>query len=82
MKILIKVSETGRRVGDNNARARVPDALVDTLRDLNELGLGSRRLAYLYGLPRSSVAAILNYSRRNTAPRGHVVRIIGGKYDQ
>lgn len=57
-----------RTVGEKHHRAKVPDAVVVTLRDLHEREvepLGWRRLAHLFEINPETIKAIIYYRRRN-----------------
>lgn len=62
---LVAVNEQGRRIGEDHQRAKISDETVGRLRELHEAqGLGSRRLAKMFGLNRRTVQDILRYRTR------------------
>ena len=67
--MIVAVNEHGHRIGSSHHNARISDEIVDQLRDLHEDHLiGYRRLAKMFGLPRSVVQKICNYERRAQTP--------------
>lgn len=65
----VGVNEEGRRIGDGHPRTTITDADVKRMRDMHEFdGVGVRRIARLMGLRHTTVARILNFSRRNQIP--------------
>jgi hypothetical protein len=61
---MVALSEARRRCGETHPRARVPDVVVAAIRDAHESGIGLRRLARMFALPRSTVQGMCNYTRR------------------
>jgi len=62
---MVARSEAGRRCGESHPRARVPDSVVRAVRDAHEIeGMGLRRLAKRFGLPRATIQAWCSYTRR------------------
>ena len=76
IKLHRAISDCGRIIGESHPRAKLSDAMVETLRDLNEEGIGYRRLAKMFNLPRSTVACICQYTRRNAYSTRRVVSIV------
>lgn len=67
--VIIAVNEQGYRIGSSHHNCRISDETVDRLRDLHEEELlGYRKLAKMFGLPRSVVQKICNYERRAQTP--------------
>lgn len=67
--MIIAVNEQGYRIGSSHHNARIPQDVVDRMRDLHEDELiGYRRLAKMFGLSRSVVAKICKYERRAQTP--------------
>ena len=67
--MIVAVNEQGYRIGSSHHNARISDEIVDKLRDLHEEEeIGYRRLAKMFGLPRSVVQKICNYERRAQTP--------------
>lgn len=70
--MIIAVNELGYRIGESHHRARVPDEVIDQIRDLHEeQGIGYRKLAQMFGLRRCYVQQICNYTRRAQTPMGY-----------
>lgn len=70
--VKLRVSRTGRKIGEAHHNAKISDRLVQKLRDLNEnWGLGWRRLSAQFELSPNTVKAILNFRRRNTIFGGY-----------
>lgn len=66
---VIAVNENGYRIGASHHNARIPDDVIDKIRDLHEdQQIGYRRLAKMFNLPRSCVQKICNYERRAQTP--------------
>lgn len=71
-KKYVKISENGKRIGEDHHRAKLTDAEVDKIRELYETGLFSyRKLAREFGTNRSTIQMICRYERRNTHVAGH-----------
>lgn len=65
----VGLSEANIRCGQHHHRARISDALVETMRTMHEEdGLGYRRIARLLGLRVYTVRDIVSYRRRNVVP--------------
>jgi DNA invertase Pin-like site-specific DNA recombinase len=66
---VIALNENGYRIGASHHNARIPDSVIDQIRDLHEdQAVGYRRLAKMFNLPRSCVQKICNYERRAQTP--------------
>jgi len=66
---MIPVNEFGRRIGEGHPKAKLPDIVVNRIRDMHELeGLGYRKIARMLNIPRSTVQKICNYTRRAQIP--------------
>lgn len=76
IKLQRAISDCGRIIGESHPRAKLTDKQVDMLRDLNDEGIGYRRLAKMFNLPRSTVACICQYTRRNAYSARRVVSVI------
>jgi DNA invertase Pin-like site-specific DNA recombinase len=69
VKQVVAVNENGYRIGSSHHNARIPDDVVDKIRDLHEdEAIGYRRLAKMFNLTRSCVQKICNYERRAQTP--------------
>lgn len=67
--VIVTVNELGYRIGASHHNARIPQEVVDQLRDLHEdESIGYRRLAKMFNLSRSVVQKICNYERRAQTP--------------
>jgi len=67
--MIVAVNEQGYRIGISHHNARIPDEIIDQIRDLHEdLGIGYRKLAKQFNLTRSAVQKICNYERRAQTP--------------
>lgn len=63
---VIALNEQGYRIGQDHQRALLTDAQVEAMRDRHEHdGVGYRRLAREFGVPRSTARDICSYRRRN-----------------
>ena len=68
-RVIIALNENGYRIGSSHHNARIPDEIIDEIRDLHEEeGIGYRKLAKMFGLTRSCVQKICNYERRAQTP--------------
>ena len=68
-RVIIALNENGYRIGSSHHNAKIPDEVIDEIRDLHEeQGIGYRKLAKMFGLTRSSVQKICNYERRAQTP--------------
>lgn len=67
--MIVAVNEQGYRIGISHHNARIPDDIVDQIRDMHEdHGVGYRKLAKIFNLTRSAVQKICNYERRAQTP--------------
>jgi hypothetical protein len=69
LRIVVAVNEDGRRIGETHHNARIPDVIVDQLRDLHEDFLWPYwRIARDYKLSIPTVKKICTYQRRAQTP--------------
>jgi hypothetical protein len=62
---MVAINERGLRIGATHHNARVPDEIVNQLRDLHEdHGIGYRRLAKMFNLKRAFVQKVCKYRIR------------------
>ena len=67
--ILVGVNEDGRRVGQYHHRTKVPDAVINQIRELREeRNLSFGKIASIVGLPRRYVAKVAKYEIRAQIP--------------
>lgn len=67
--VIIALNEQGYRIGPTHHNARIPQEIVDQMRDLHEDEcIGYRRLAKMFNLSRSVVQKICTYERRAQTP--------------
>ena len=65
----VAVNERGNRIGFSHHNARIPDEVVNRIRDLHERdGIGYRRLAAMFRLNLSTVKKLARYERRGQIP--------------
>lgn len=70
--MIIAVNEYGYRIGMSHHNAKIPEEVVEKIRDLHEdQGVGYRKLAQMFGLTKSCVQKICNYERRAQTPMGY-----------
>lgn len=68
-RIVIAVNEQGYRIGSSHHNAKIPDEIVDAIRDMHEdHGVGYRKLAVIFNLPRGTIQKICTYERRAQTP--------------
>lgn len=66
---LVAVNERGYRIGASHHNARIPDAIVNQIRDLHEdHKIGYRRLARMFNLKRAFIQKVCNYAIRAQTP--------------
>lgn len=66
---MIGVNEAGRRVGEDHPAADLSDREIELMRDLHENhGIGYRRLARMFEVPRARVQRICKYRVRAQRP--------------
>ena len=62
---LVALNERGLRIGATHHNAKVPDEIVNQIRDLHEdHGIGYRRLAKMFNLKRAFVQKVCKYRIR------------------
>lgn len=67
--IFIAVNERGYRVGESHHNSRIPDAIVQQIRELHEEHhIGYRRLAKQFNLKRAFVQKVCTYAIRSQIP--------------
>lgn len=67
--IIIAINEYGKRIGETHHNARIPDAIVDAIRDRHEDdGLGYIALAKEFNLSKNTIRKICTYERRAQTP--------------
>lgn len=67
--MIVAVNELGYRIGSSHHNSRIPDETIDKIRDLHEEEkIGYRKLAKMFGLPRSYIQKVCNYERRAQTP--------------
>ena len=65
----VAVNEFGYRIGISHHNCKVPEHVVNQIRDLHEEQMiGYRKLAKMFGLTRSYIQKICNYERRAQTP--------------
>lgn len=63
--IMVAINERGCRIGATHHNAKVPDEIVNRIRDLHEdQGVGYRRLAKMFNLKRAFVQKVCKYRIR------------------
>jgi hypothetical protein len=63
--VLIGYSEYGKRIGETHHNARIPDVVVERIRDRHEYGhLGYVALSREFGIALTTVRKICTYERR------------------
>jgi ribosome-binding protein aMBF1 (putative translation factor) len=71
-RVIIAVNENGYRIGMSHHNAKIPDEVVEKIRDLHEEeGIGYFKLAQIFKLSKSVVQKICNYERRAQTPMGY-----------
>lgn len=67
--VIIALNEQGYRIGISHHNARIPQEVVDQIRDLREDdGKTYEELGRMFGLSKSVVQKICNYERRAQTP--------------
>ena len=62
---LVAINERGFRIGDTHHNAKVPDEIVNRIRDLHEdQGIGYRKLARMFNLKRAFIQKVCKYRIR------------------
>lgn len=64
----VQLSDCNRIMGESHPHAKLTDAQVEQMRDMNEEGIGYRKLAKLFNVSRPTVQSICNYRRRSATP--------------
>ena len=68
-RVIVAVNEHGKRIGASHHNAKHSDELIDQIRDMHEdEGIGYRRLAEIFGLPKATIQKICTYERRAQTP--------------
>jgi DNA-binding transcriptional regulator YiaG len=76
-KVYVAVSETGMRLGETHANAKLTDHEVDLMRELREQdGLSYAQLAAKFEVPIPTVQNICTYRRRAVSIAGWKVIIL------
>jgi hypothetical protein len=66
---IVAVNEYGKRIGSSHHNAKHSDEIVDAIRDMHEdEGIGYRKLAIIFSLPRATIQKICTYERRAQTP--------------
>lgn len=66
---LVALNERGLRIGATHHNAKVPDEIVNRIRDLHEdHGIGYRRLARMFNLKRAFIQKVCTYRIRAQVP--------------
>ena len=66
---LIAVNELGYRIGTSHHNCKVPDAIIDQIRDLHEeQGWSYSRISEYVGFPKDYIAKVCRYERRAQTP--------------
>lgn len=67
--VIIAVNERGHRIGESHHNAKIPQEIVDRMRDLHEdEGVTYEALAKMFNLTVPTVAKICRYERRAQTP--------------
>lgn len=70
MRRVIAVNEAGRRIGFSHHNAKLPDEIIDQIRDLHEDALiGYQRISMIFNVSKSFVQKVCNYERRAQIPK-------------
>lgn len=64
----VGVNDKGYRVGEDHHRAKLTNAQVDEIHELREQGLTYGQINKKTGIPKSTIASILQYNRRAQTP--------------
>jgi len=63
----VKLSEKNRRIGDDHPKAKLTDEEIEEIRSLYDDEMyGYTALARKFNVPKSTIAMICRYERRNT----------------
>ena len=79
-RIVVAVNEHGKRIGEGHHNARIPDTVVDQIRERHESdGWGYLQIAREFGISRNTVRKICTYERRAQTPcRWKTLRLTHG----
>ena len=67
--VIIAFNENGRRIGETHHNCRIPQAVVDQMRDLHEdQNVSYKELSKMFNLSLCVVAKICRYERRAQTP--------------
>ena len=67
--VILAYNDQGRRIGEQHHNARIPDAIVDRIRDRHEDdGLGYKALSFEFSLSVNTIRKICTYERRAQTP--------------
>lgn len=70
MSVLVGYNENGYRCGPTHHNCRIPQEIVDKMRDMHEdKKIGYRRLSAIFGVKKSTVQKICKYFIRAQTPR-------------
>lgn len=61
---IVAINELGIRIGEDHQRAKLTDAEVDLMRQLNEEGMSYSVLAEKFEVGKTTVAEICRYEKR------------------
>lgn len=68
-RVVVAVNAQGYRIGSSHHNAKIPDEIIDQIRDLHEEGkLSYGKLAVLFNIHKSVIAKICTYERRAQTP--------------
>lgn len=67
MRVLVRVSESGDRVGEDHPKASLTDHEIELMRAMHEEGSTYPELAKIFEKSVHTVGRICRYERRNTA---------------
>jgi len=66
---LVGLNEHGRRIGESHHRAKIPDLIVDLIRELHDSGvLGYELIGRYLGIPKATVRNLVLCRRRYQYP--------------
>jgi hypothetical protein len=65
MRRTVALNEGDRRIGEDHQMAKLTDAEVELIRDLNDHGLGYKRLAVKFDVSPSCIARICRFETRS-----------------
>ncbi len=69
-RVLVKVNELGKRIGDSHGRAVFTDHEVELMRQLREGGMKLKEIAEKFETTKGHVSRICNYTRRGCTAFG------------